>query len=276
MAKHPDKFMKEKEFHKEIIKDKLEKEHKEHKEKPEIKEKPEKELKDFIKEHKDKPEKEIKEISKDKPEKEIKEISKEITKEDKDIKEVKEVKEVEKPIKEKDKDAEFPGGGGDPVFQPQAASQFKFKDHLEKIHVDKVHKDKDHEFPAQAAAQPQAAAQAKLTDKVIEKTHKDIEKIIKDKDFKAEKHEKFEIKEWKDIKEWDVAGPGHVGPGDPVEQRVAALEATLTQLLHFIPQELRPDLSTGALSAEKRAQTGTAAKKSKRAAGTKKAKSEKQ
>ncbi len=38
-------------------------------------------------------------------------------------------------------------------------------------------------------------------------------------------------------------------PG-PVEQRVAALEATVAQLTHFIPQELRPDLTKGALKQE--------------------------
>ena len=275
MAKHPEKFIKEKEIHKEFIKDKLEKEHKDHKEKPEKLEI--KEIKELHKEVKEsKPEKEIKELAKEtKPEKEFKEGAKE--KEVKEQKDIKEVKEIEKQDKEKDKDAEGgPIGGGDPILRQQAAAaaQFKFKDHLEKIHVEKVHKDKDHEFAvhAAAAAQPQAqAAQAKLTDKILEKTHKDIEKIIKDKDFKTEKHE---FKEWKDVREF-VAGPGVVGPGDPVEQRLAALEATLGQLLHFIPQELRPDLSTGALSAEKKGQAATPAKQSKKAAGANKAKTEK-
>jgi hypothetical protein len=114
--------------------------------------------------------------------------------------------------------------------------------------VDKVQKDKDFEFAAQAAMQPQAA-QAQI--------HKHVEKAHKDKEFKfekVEKFEKFEKIEIKEIKEWDVAGPGYVGPGDPVEQRLAVLESALTQLMHFIPQELRPDLSTGALAEEKRAQ----------------------
>ena len=35
-----------------------------------------------------------------------------------------------------------------------------------------------------------------------------------------------------------------------MEQRLAALEAAVTQLLHFIPENLRPDLSQGALKQE--------------------------
>jgi hypothetical protein len=241
MAKHPEKFVKEKE--KELSKEFI---------------------KEFEKVHKDK---DVEKIHKDKDVvKEHKEIEK--IQKDKDIEKIQKDKDLEKIQKDKDKDKDAetqPGFGGDPVLQ-QAA--FKFKDHLEKIHVEKVQKDKDHEFVAQAVAQPQAAAQAKLADKIIEKTHKDIEKIIKDKDFKSEKHE---FKEWKDVREY-VAGPVHVNPGDPVEARVAALEATVTQLLHFIPQELRPDLSSGALAAEKRGQTGTAAKRSKKAASANKEK----
>lgn len=42
---------------------------------------------------------------------------------------------------------------------------------------------------------------------------------------------------------------GPVGPG-PVEDRLSALEATVAQLMHFIPENLRPDLSKGALRQE--------------------------
>jgi hypothetical protein len=135
--------------------------------------------------------------------------------------------------------------GGDPA-QPQVAyslHKFHGKEHPEKFQKDfeKVQKDKEFEAAMQAA-QPQAAGQA--LHKFVEKLHfKDVLK-----ELKIEKLEKFEKIEIKEIKEWDVAGPGQVGPGDPVEQRVAALEATVTQLLHFIPADLRPDLSTGALN----------------------------
>jgi len=101
------------------------------------------------------------------------------------------------------------------------------------------------------APDPQMTAQAasavfKVTDKIpLEKLHPDKFQ----KEFKFEKLEKFEKHEKFEIKEWDAI-PGTVGPGDPVEQRLAAMEATLANLMHFIPAELRPDLSTGALTQE--------------------------
>jgi hypothetical protein len=261
MSKHPEKFIKDKELIKEISKEKEIKEQKEHKEKEfkEHKDKPEKEHKEKdIKEHKDKPEKEIKEIIKDY--KEVKEF--------KEIEKIQKDKDIEKIQKDKDKDAETQPGG-DPIQPLAAIHKFHGKEHIEKTHkdVDKVQKDKDFEFSAQAAAAPPQPAPpmqaaAKFTDKTIEKTlHKDFDKVfIKDKEFKHEKLEKIEWKELvKEIKEWDVAGPVHVGPGDPVEQRIAVLEATVAQLMHFIPQELRPDLSAGALAAEKHSQGGKAA-----------------
>jgi len=241
---------KEKEIIKEIHKEKSEKEHKEFI-KDLIKDKPEKEHKDKDKEHKefkekelvkDKPEKEHKDKDKDK-DKDIEKIQKD---KDKDIEKVQKDKDVEKVQKDKDKDAEVqPGGGGDPAAA-HALFKFQGKEHIEKTHkdVEKVQKDKDIE----TAAQPVGAAQAahkiaeKFAEKVfVEKTHKE---------FKFEKLEKFEKHEKFEIKEWDVAGPVKVGPGDPVEQRMAALEATVAQLMHFIPAEMRPNLSTGALAQE--------------------------
>ena len=41
------------------------------------------------------------------------------------------------------------------------------------------------------------------------------------------------------------------------EQRLAAVESALAQLTHFIPENLRPDLSKGALKQEPQAGTGT-------------------
>jgi hypothetical protein len=97
-------------------------------------------------------------------------------------------------------------------------------------------------------ATPTSPGIEKLLDhkQILEKTHKDKLEV------KEHKFEKFEIKEYKREKlEYEyVAGPAHVGPGDPVEQRLASLEATMAQLLHFIPESLRPDLSQGALKQE--------------------------
>jgi hypothetical protein len=230
MSKHPEKFIKDKELFKELSKEKEIKESKEHKEKE-------------FKEHKDKPEKEHKEKDtkehKDKPEKEVKEI----------IKDYKEVKEIEKIQKDKDKDAETHQPTGDPV---EAFSLHKFhgKEHPEKVQkdVDKIHKDKEFETTAHLVSL-QSGLQ-KLNKEIYKEHHKEI---------LQEKHFSKEIKDIKDMKDVEVVGPAHVGPGDPVEQRLAVLESALAQLIHFIPQELRPDLSTGALAEEKRAQAAKTA-----------------
>ena len=101
---------------------------------------------------------------------------------------------------------------------------------------------------------------------------KDVRKEIKDKDIKEFKEIKEtkefkekEIKEGKDIKEikefkekdkdvFEVKardiGPTPVAPGSALEHRVAALEAAFAQVSHFIPAELRPDLSASALAGE--------------------------
>jgi len=48
-----------------------------------------------------------------------------------------------------------------------------------------------------------------------------------------------------------IPDPGPLGPGSPtMDRRLAAVEAQLAALTSFIPTELRPDLSTGALSGE--------------------------
>ncbi len=73
-------------------------------------------------------------------------------------------------------------------------------------------------------------------------------------EIKEYKFEKFEIKEHKpEIKEAKIEYEGYGGfnhPGGPVEQRLAALEAAMTKLLHFIPENLRSDLTQGALKQE--------------------------
>jgi hypothetical protein len=124
--------------------------------------------------------------------------------------------------------------------------------------IEKVHKDYETQYVQ--ASQPEAAAAGiqKFTDKAViadklphpeTKLHKEIKLEIKEHKF-----EKFEIKEHKlEIKEikWEYEGYGGINdPGGPVEQRVAALEAAVTKLLHFIPENLRPDLTQGALKQE--------------------------
>ena len=110
------------------------------------------------------------------------------------------------------------------------------------------------------------------------KEHKDAknEKLEKNelkehKDAKHEKVEKIEIKELgKEVAKIEQAekqlvkekegkelvdGPV-TNPGDPVEQRVSALEQSVANMQHFITSAQRPDLSQGALSREANKPTG--------------------
>jgi hypothetical protein len=76
------------------------------------------------------------------------------------------------------------------------------------------------------------------------------------KDIKEHKHEKFEKHEVEVVKQWafeHYKQPGMeafpVDRADLVE-RLSRIEATLEQLMHFIPREQRPDLGRGALVQE--------------------------
>jgi hypothetical protein len=119
---------------------------------------------------------------------------------------------------------------------------------------EKIPKTEGHEVYPQA--QLSAAAPASVVHKVhidkfssLEKPPKEGKTEIKEHKefFKEFKYEKFEKLEYEHLLGY---GPGFGPPGGPVEQRVAALEAAVTQLLHFIPENLRPDLSQGALKQE--------------------------
>jgi hypothetical protein len=153
----------------------------------------------------------------------------------------------------------------------------KEKDKLEK-EKEKEHKDKEKEHKLEAKEsflekipkteghevypQAQLAAAAPAGVQKFSEQYSAINKFqikpeVKEKNEKIEIKEKFEFKEYKHEKfeklEYEHLlgyGPGYGAPGGPVEQRVAALEAVVTQLLHFIPEHLRPDLSQGALKQE--------------------------
>lgn len=150
----------------------------------------------------------------------------------------KEYKEKEKDFKDKDKEKEH---------------KDKEKEHkLEGL--EKPPKTEGHEIYPQA--QVSGAASAGVVDKALHDKFVAYEKPLKEgkpefkehKDFIKEiKIEKFEKLEYEHLIGF---GPGYGPPGGPVEQRLAALEAAVTQLLHFIPENLRPDLSRGALKQE--------------------------
>ena len=146
------------------------------------------------------------------------------------------------------------------------------KDHKDK-HEKEQHKDvkevKEKEFRevneqfqmAQAPMAPQAQM-ATLGQASIQKLaeHKVLEKFKAEKEFKFEKHEikEFKIEKIEHEKYIFEGGgkgiyevPVNIGQGgDPLSQRVANLEAAMSQLMHFIPENLRPDLSQGALKQE--------------------------
>jgi hypothetical protein len=245
---------------KEDLKEKDKERGKETKDKHDKTEKHEKEKSE--KDAKDKDQKDTKDNKEAKEQKEQKEHKEQKDQKDKHEKELRDkLHQKEKHEKEPKENLKEKEAAKDIEVQASAA-KIVDKQHIEKTHkdIDKVRKDTPDKFthPEIAlnpglAPDPQMAAQAasvafKLTDKIpLEKLHPD--KLHKDKDFKFEKVEKFEKHEKFEIKEWDAI-PGTVGPGDPVEQRLAAMEATLANLVHFIPADLRPDLSSGALAQE--------------------------
>src|SRR5689334_12924207 len=100
-------------------------------------------------------------------------------------------------------------------------------------------------------------------EKIEAKEHKDLkqEKIEKNeaKEHKDSKHEKIEKPEKQIGKEKDgkeiSEGPG-TNPGDPIEQRIGALEQNVATMQHFITSAQRPDLSQGALSGETKPRSG--------------------
>jgi hypothetical protein len=185
-------------------------------------------------------------------------------------------------------DTKHPKDTKDNKDQPDSKNQKDHKeghkDTKESKEITKEHKEakdnKDHsidkhlvEVPREAqlhqaslATPAHAAGITKFAEKPLTDTkfaHKEFIKI-EIKEFKHEKHEKVEIKEKFEWEKFEYegwrGGPGG-GPG-PVEQRLAALEATLAQLSHFIPKELRPDLSQGALRQEADAPAAESAQKS--------------
>ena len=222
-VKEPEKQVIEKQINKEI------------KDKPEIKEKHEKnEAKDNsdAKVHKD--QKDTKDAKEQKEQKEQKEHKEQKEKQEKDGKnEHKEKLEKEKHEKE---------------------TKEHHKEHLPKEHLSKetvkeqlLEKLPEAQQTAQtdpeaiaALAQKSLASETVTTKLVEHKVHKDKIEIVE----KFHKHEKIEFKEIEKFFE------GPIDPGGPVEARLAALEAGMAQLMHFIPANLRPDLSQGALKQE--------------------------
>jgi hypothetical protein len=206
--------------------------------------------------------------TKDKHEKEKSEADKapKDTKDHKDQKESKDKQEKEKHEKEKQ---EKEGKNESKEHADKLKLEKEVRDHkgnLPKEHLPKETikdttleklpetKAAESEAGAPAGTAPEEATAASFgAHKILEKVHVDKIQKEKDKFEKLEKNEKFEIKEFDkvfhDVKYLETPPFGPVGPG-PVEDRLSALEAAVSQLLHFIPENLRPDLSKGALRQE--------------------------
>jgi hypothetical protein len=215
----------EKQVVKEVAKEKELLKH-EKQEKPEKGEKPEKEHKDQ-KDQKDNPDTKQHKDAKDQKDTPDSKHKQEKEKHEKEQKHEKEHKPENKEalLEKVHKDSEVPSGQ-----TPFAAA----------VTVGGAHKLTDKSMIADKLPQPEAKLQKEI--KLEIKEHKSEKFEIKEYKF-----EKFELKEIK----WEYEGIGVINdPGGPVEQRLAALEATVTKLLHFIPENLRPDLTQGALKQE--------------------------
>ena len=91
---------------------------------------------------------------------------------------------------------------------------------------------------------------AKDKNEIKEQVEKQLEKRLeKQADKQLEKRvEKSLEKQFDKLRETGGFGPS--AQGDVIESRLAALEAAVAQIAHFISGELRPDLSRGALGGE--------------------------
>lgn len=142
--------------------------------------------------------------------------------------------------------------------------KIEFKEHkdlkhekLEKNEL-KEHKDAKHEKLEKNEAKEHKDAKHEKSEKNELKEHKDAkhEKVEKPESKELSKLEHAEKPQGKEKDGKEIAeGPG-TNPGDPVEQRLAALEQSVASLQHFITASQRPDLSRGALSAESRGPSG--------------------
>ena len=126
---------------------------------------------------------------------------------------------------------------------------FKEKEAFKEIHKE-IAKVEFVEYP-QVQHAPEAVVTEQATDALTKNPEKYLfhEKPVAEKFYHKIEFDKHYVIDKQPTWEY-TAGPVAVAPGVPVEQRLAALEAAMAQLMHFIPQELRPDLSKGALKQE--------------------------
>jgi hypothetical protein len=137
--------------------------------------------------------------------------------------------------------------------QPKISAKAEEKQVVEKQLVEKIIKPEKRELK-EIKEKPEKIEHKEKPEKIEfkEKPEKYEHKEKPEKYEHKEKPEKVEQLE-KNIPDKFLLenAPDPTGnPGGPIEQRVAALEASVASLYHFITTELRPDLSRGALSSE--------------------------
>jgi hypothetical protein len=149
-------------------------------------------------------------------------------------------------------------------FKLEKVEKIEAKEHKdlkqEKIEKNeaKEHKDSKHEKVEKNEAKEHKDAKNEKLEKNELKEHKDAkhEKIekLEAKEISKIEHPEKQIGKEKDGKEI-FEGPG-TNPGDPIEQRIGALEQNVATMQHFITSAQRPDLSQGALSGETKPRSG--------------------
>jgi hypothetical protein len=154
----------------------------------------------------------------------------------------KNVNETETPAKPIEKAAEK-------LFKQEKLEKIEHKEKPEKIeHKEKPEKHEHKEKP-EKIEHKEKPEKHEHKEKPEKHEHKEILKI----EHKEKESLKIELPEKRLGKEKDgkELAEGHIGdPGDPIEQRLAALEQGLAAVHHFITTGQRPDLSRGALASE--------------------------
>jgi len=135
------------------------------------------------------------------------------------------------------------------VLKEQKPEKLELKEHkLEKVErkefkelkLEKLEKNEQKEKP-----EVKEKVESKEIEKRIEKHQLEKHQVEKQIEKQLEKQIEKQID-----KQIEKQREGGGGIGESLEARLGALEATVVQLSHFIAGELRPDLSTGALSGE--------------------------
>ena len=126
-------------------------------------------------------------------------------------------------------------------IKPEKVEKVEIKEKAEKLEIKEKPEKVEHK------EKPEKVEHKEEPEKVEHKEKPEKLEFKEKESLKVEIAEKLVVENPpKDIAEGVTFG----NTGDPVEQRVSALEKTVASLSHFITGQQRPDLGRGALSAE--------------------------